>query len=115
MQRAPSQCAEYTVHSEQTMARGKNDDKKPSGKDSGGKGAKGKDKKDSKDEKPEAKAKGAQSINVRHILVGSPLAGRGTCVSDVVIVRETLQERGSTGQVEGGGKVRRGGEGVFRG
>ncbi len=54
------------------MAKAKNEDKKSSGKDSGGKGAggKGKGKGGDKDEKSDSsKVKGAQSINVRHILV----------------------------------------------
>jgi hypothetical protein len=47
---------------------GKND-KRPSGKDAGGKGgAKGSGKGEEKD----TKTKGAQSINVRHILVSEP-------------------------------------------
>ncbi len=54
------------------MGKAKGDDKKSGGKDSGGKGGKARGKSD-KDDKPDSKAKGAQSINVRHILVGSSL------------------------------------------
>ncbi len=55
------------------MAKAKNDDKKSSGKDSGGKGAGGKGKGkgggDKDDKSDSSKVKGAQQINVRHILV----------------------------------------------
>jgi len=55
------------------MGKGKGDDKKSSAKDAGAKGGKGgggKSKgKDDKDNSSDSKTKGAQSINVRHILV----------------------------------------------
>ncbi len=100
------------------MGKPKNDDKKSSGKDSGGKGAKAKGGKTDKDEQSDSKAKGAQSINVRHILVSSPPSSFGPFYLTSNTggpVREAWQKGRGVGEAQGWGQVRRRGQRVLRG
>lgn len=77
---------------------GKNDKKGAGGGKGKGGGSGGADK------EAGGKAKGAQSINVRHILVlsdltASKLLQRGQ--ADIITVREILEEGGGIGKAEG--------------
>jgi hypothetical protein len=72
-------------------------DKNAGGKSAGKKGKGGGD--DSKDSGGATKVKGAQSINVRHILVSpSPPMSHASGSPLTPAVRETLEEGGGAGQ-----------------